>query len=235
MHDHRNENAEPAPRRANSPPPMGSVRGLGYVDVLRIELPTAQLPWLVDEIEELRRSSETDAAFWRARASSPGDERAGSRDTREPEQELERLAYKLEVLEMIRRQLPPVSETDVDANPSDGPGDDATPEPEAPAEPLVVVGPAAVMTQLIEGAAIHVAESLASALGGATPGVDAPSSGVSRPSGSVRSGLTPAIGEKLRALAAAAQAYTDIYVDLMVQQGYKFDPDHEPIRFGELE
>jgi hypothetical protein len=36
MHDNRNENADPAPRRANGPPPMGSVRGLGYVDVLRI-------------------------------------------------------------------------------------------------------------------------------------------------------------------------------------------------------
>jgi hypothetical protein len=80
----------------------------------------------VDVIEELRRSSETDAGFWRARASSPGDQRDGSRDTREPEQELERLAYKLEVLEMIRRQLPPVSKANGDANSCDGPGDAST-------------------------------------------------------------------------------------------------------------
>jgi hypothetical protein len=236
MQDNRTDGTDAVPRTANSPPPVGSVRGLGYVDVLRLELPPAQLPWLVELINELRRSIETDAGFWRARASAASDERDGSPDMREPEKELERLAYKLEVLEMIRRQLPVATEAvDPTANPWDGPLDDVPPEPDPAEAPLVVVGPAAVMTQVIEGVAISAAETLGSSLQGPTYGVDAPRTGVSRPSGASGPGLTPAIAAKLRATAAAALAYTDIYVDLMLQQGYKFDPDHEPIRFGELE
>jgi hypothetical protein len=237
MHDHRNESSGATPRRANTPPHVGSVRGLGYVDVLRIELPPAQLPWLVELIDELRRSIETDAGFWRGRACSASDERDGSPDLREPEKELERLAYKLEVLEMIRRQLPAAGEAVVGptANLWDGPLDDAPPEPEPAEAPLVVVGPAAVMTQVIEGAAINAAETLGSSLQGPTYGVDAPRTGAMRPSGASGPGLTPAIAAKLRATAAAALAYTDIYVDLMLQQSYKFDPSYEPIGFAEFE
>jgi hypothetical protein len=237
MHDHRNESPEATSRRANTPPPVGSVRGLGYVDVLRIELPPAQLPWLVDLIDELRTSIETDTGFWRARTSTASDEPDGPSDTREAEKELERLAYKLEVLEMIRRQLPAVGEgaADPTASPWDEPCDDAPPEPDLAEAPLVVVGPAPVMTQLIEGAAINIAETLGSWLQGPTYGVDVPPTGASRPSGASNPGLTPAIAEKLRATAAAARTYINIYVDLMLQQGYKFDPNYEPIHFDEFE
>jgi hypothetical protein len=238
MHNHRNESTEPAPRRANTPPPVGDVHGLGLVDVLRIELRPAQQHWLVDEIDALRCSCETDMAHWRAR-------RDGSQDSpkldgpklREAERQLDYLAYKLQVLALIREQLPLGDEAAAAAVASswDDPADHPAPEPEPPGAPLVVVGPAAVITALVEGATRNAAEALATALGGPAPGADPPRSGGRRPPGSVVPGVTPAIAEKLRAAAAAAQAYTDTYVDLMLQQGYKFDPAHEPLRFGELE
>jgi hypothetical protein len=238
MQDHRNDNGERGPRRANTPPPVGDVHGLGLVDVLRIELRPEQQAWLVDEIEALRCSCETDIAFLRERSNgSPDAPNKGGREAGETERQLDHLAYKLRVLAMIGEQLPVDSQTAAAAvaSPWEGPPDHPTTEPEAAGAPVAVVGPAAVMTQLVEGAARSIAAALATALGGPDPGAATPASGGRRPPGSVLPGVTPAIAERLRAIAAAAQAYIDIYVDLMLQQGYKFDPDHEPIRFGELE
>jgi hypothetical protein len=239
MQDNRNETSEPAPRRANTPPPVGEVHGLGLVDVLRVELRPAQQPWLVDEIEALRRSCETDIAGLRERHDGSRDAPdQGGPEVRDVERQLDSLAYKLRVLAMIREQLPLGSQAAAAAvaSPWEGPPERAAPEPERPGEePRVVVGPAAVITQLVEGATRSVAEALASALGGPGPGAEPPSRGGRRPPGSVLPGITAAIARRLRATAAAAQAYTDIYVDLMLQQGYKFDPHHEPLRFGELE
>ena len=238
MHDNRNDDSERAPRRANTPPPVGGVHGLGLVDVLRVELRPAQQPWLVDEIEALRCSCETDIAFLRERSDgSPDTPKHDGREARETERQLDYLAYKLQVLAMIREQLPVGSEAAAVAVASvwESPPDHPRTKPEAAGAPVAVVGPAAVITQLIEGAARSIAEALATTLGGPDPGAATAASGGRRPPGSMLPGITPAIAERLRAIVAAAQAYTDIYVDLMLQQDYRFDPDHEPLRFGELE
>jgi hypothetical protein len=107
MQTNRNDDSERAPRRANPPPPVGGVRGLGLVDVLRVELRPAQQPWLVDEIEALRCSCETDIAFLRERSNgSPDAPNKGGREAGETERQLDYLAYKLRVLAMIDEQLP---------------------------------------------------------------------------------------------------------------------------------
>ena len=35
-------------------PPTGNVRGLGVCDVLEVEIAPVQLPWLIDELDEMR-------------------------------------------------------------------------------------------------------------------------------------------------------------------------------------
>ena len=65
MHHHRNAGAELAPRRATTPPPAGSVHGLGVVDALRIDLEPGQLPWLAAEIDTLRYCLEDELAHQR--------------------------------------------------------------------------------------------------------------------------------------------------------------------------
>ena len=67
MHHHRNAGAEPAPRRATTPPPAGNVHGLGVVDALRIDLEPGQLPWLAAEIDTLRYCLEDELAHRCAR------------------------------------------------------------------------------------------------------------------------------------------------------------------------
>jgi hypothetical protein len=238
MHSNRKGGAEPAPRRANTPPPVGGVHGLGLVDALRVELGPEQQAWLVDEIDALRQSCETDIAFLRERhQGSPDAPEEAESEAREAERQIDDLAYKLQVLAMIREQLPVADEAAAAAvaSPWESRPDHPTTQPEAAGAPVAVVGPAAVITQLVEATARSIAAALATALGGPDPGADTPSSGGRRPPGSVLPGITPAIAEKLRATAAAAQAYTDVHVDLILQQGYKFDPHHEPIRFGDLE
>jgi hypothetical protein len=143
---------------------VGSVHGLGYVDVLRVELRRDHQAWLVDEINELRRAHQKDLAHWRARhdasPASPRQER--SPEVREEERQLERLAYKLQVLTMIREQLPlgTAAAAPAVASPWHGHADDPAREPEPAQEPLAVVGPAAVITELIEAAARAAADAL---------------------------------------------------------------------------
>jgi hypothetical protein len=47
--------------------------------------------------------------------------------------------------------------------------------------------------------------------------------------------VTPAIAEKLRAMAAAAQAFTDTYLEVLALQGYSFDSEYQPVEADELE
>ena len=47
--------------------------------------------------------------------------------------------------------------------------------------------------------------------------------------------MTPAIAEKLRATAAAAQAFTGTYLDVLALQGYSFDPEYQPVDADELD
>jgi hypothetical protein len=69
--------------------PSGTVHGLGVCDALRIELLPVQLPWLIDELEEMRGPLEEALG-----CASPGDEAAA-------------LRYELRLLRRLRAQLPP--------------------------------------------------------------------------------------------------------------------------------
>jgi hypothetical protein len=53
--------------------------------------------------------------------------------------------------------------------------------------------------------------------------------------GAELSRVTPAIAEKLRAMAAAAQAFTDTLSRGLGPQGYSFDPKYQPVEADELE
>jgi len=239
MHAHPNAGTEPAPRRAASPPPAGNVHGLGVVDALRIDVQPAQLPWLTAEIDILRYCLEDELEHRRARYDELPQ---AAKDHRRPaarkaEQELERRAYQLRVLAMIREQLPITAEAAAAAvaGPWGKPAGDAAPALDRVEGPVAVVGPAALMTVLIAGATRHVADALGEALRG--PGLDVDehtdSSGGWRRAELPR--VTPASAETLRATAAAAQAFTDTYLDVLAHQAYSFDPEYQPVHADELE
>jgi hypothetical protein len=68
----------------------GTVCGLGVCDALKLELAPVQLPWLADELDEMRGPLEE--ALLRARAEESADEAAGHE-------------YELRLLRMMRAQL----------------------------------------------------------------------------------------------------------------------------------
>ncbi len=236
MYGDPNAGAKPAPRSATAAPPAGYVCGLGLVDALRIDVQPAQLPWLTAEIDIVRYCLEDELAHQRARHEELPEAatRHGRASARDAEPGLERRAYQLQALEMIRRQLPISRKAAAAAvaNPWDTPPDDATPGLEGP---VAVVGPAALMTVLMRGATRHVADALAEALG--HPGLDVDEHTDSR--SGWRAGelprVEPAIAERLRATASAAKAFTDGYLDVLAHQGYRFDPGHPPVFTDEPE
>jgi hypothetical protein len=237
MHDHRNAGAELAPRRAATPPPASSVHGLGLVDALRVDVQPAQLPWLAAEIDVLHYCLEDELAHQRARY----DERAANEDAspavREAERELDRRAYQLQALAMVRDQLPLSSEaaTASVALPWGKPAGAGALEMKCIEAPLTVVGPAALMTMLIRGATRNVADALGEALRGPSLDVDDATDSTSAWRGSELPHVTPVIAEKLRAMAAAARAFTDTYLDVLALQTYSFDPEYQPVNTDELE
>ena len=74
------------------------VYGLGVCDVLRVELDPVQLPWLIDEIEEMRGPLEEQLQRTRAE-----HER---RDDDETARELAERSYHLRLLRLMRARLP---------------------------------------------------------------------------------------------------------------------------------
>jgi hypothetical protein len=238
MHHHRNAGTEPTPRRAAAPPPpAGRVQGLGLVDALRIDLEPGQLPWLAAEIDVLRYRFEDELAHQRARfdelpEAAKGESRCPS--AREAEQELERRAYQLQALAMIREQLSVSSEAAAVASPWAEPADDVAPVERIEGS-VVVVGPAALMTVLIRAATRNVADALGKALRGPDVDVDEHTGSSSGWRGAELPRVTPAVAEKLRAIAAAAQAFTDTYLDVLAVQGYSFDAEYQPVDRDELE
>lgn len=237
MHDNRNDGAEPAPRHANPSPPVGHVHGLGESHALRVELRAVQLPWLADEIDELRGPIEEELARERARHDqlTAGDNDRRSEEAREAEAEIDRRSYQLKLLAMIREQLP-VDHAALAAvrSPWEVADDEPASEADPVDRPVAVVGPARGMLVLIRGAARNVAAALAEALGGPERGSDARAEH--------RHGLrwaelhrtTPAVAARLRAMAAAAEAFTTTYVDAVAQQAYSFDPGYYPTAADEL-
>jgi hypothetical protein len=239
MQTHRNAGPEPAPRRAVAPPPAGNVHGLGLVDALRIDVRAAQLPWLADEIETLRYCLEDELAHQRARYDElpTAAKEHGWPSAREAEQELDRRAYQLEALAMIREQVPisPEAVTVAVANPWRQPADQPAPELDPVEGPLAVVGPAALMSILMSGATRNVADALGEALRGPGLDVDEHTDSERGWRGRELPRVTPAVAEQLRAIAAAAQAFTDTYLDVLALQGYSFDPEYQPLYADELE
>jgi hypothetical protein len=240
MHAHPNAGTELAPRRAATPPPAGNVHGLGLVDALRIDFQPGQLPWLTVEIDTVRYCFEDELAHQRARydelpEAAKGEYRCPA--AREAEQELERRAYQLRALAMIREQLSVSSEAAAAAvaSPWGKPVDDVAPALERVEGPVAVVGPAALMTVLIRGATRNVAAALGEALRGPALDVDEHTDSVSGWRGPEYPRVTPAIAAKLRTMAAAAQAFTYTYLHVLALQGYSFDPEYQPIHADELE
>jgi hypothetical protein len=239
MHRNRNAGTDPAPRRANTPPPAGNVHGLGLVDALRVDLQPAQLPWLAAEIDTVRYCLEDELEHLRARYDElPESAKKDCRqDARDADEQLERRAYQLQALAMVGDQLPisAAATAATVAGPWSAAADRPAPEDERPAEPTAVAGPAALMTILIGGAMRHAAEALGAAVRG--PGLEVDhwtESGRGWGGGEVPR-VTPAVAEKLRALAAAVNALTDTYLLALAHQAYSFDPEYDPVYADELE
>jgi hypothetical protein len=239
MHAHRNADVAPTPRRANTPPPAGNVHGLGLVDALRIELRPEQLPWLAAEIDTVRYCLEDELEHSRARYDELPEaaRKEHWQNARDAEEEIERRAYQLQALAMVGDQLPisAAATAATVAGPRSAAAVEPAPEDERPAEPIAVAGPAALMTILIGGAMRHAAEALGEAVRG--PGLEVDhwtESGRGWGGGEVPR-VTPAVAEKLRALAAAVHGLTDTYLHALEHQAYSFDPEYDPVYADELE
>ena len=236
MQDNRNDGEDSTRQRANPSPPVGNVCGLGESHALRVELRPVQLPWLCDEIDELRRPIEEAVAVERARYDQLT---AGGADPRSPEAcetdtEIARRNYQLKVLAMIREQLPIDDEAVTVGVASPWQAKDEDPnEPGTIGPPVEVLGPAHGMLVLIRGAARNVTAALAEALAPAEPDAFGIDQSRVRRSGERRR-ITAPVAVKLRSLAAAAEAFVDTYVNVVALNSYSFDPDYYPVVGDEL-
>jgi hypothetical protein len=237
MQIHRTDDSECPHRRANPSPPVGhSVYGLGSSHALRVDFEPVQLPWLADEVDTLSRGIEDELARARARrdqTAAGGLER--SRSAAEAEKEVARREYQLQVLRMIRDQVPvraPVAAACV-SSPWDDLGEHGL-ELAGLTAPATVVGPAQGMLVLIRGAARNVADALGEALRISERDLGEHPLGTPATRWPERHRLTAAVADRLRELAAAAVAFTDNYVDAVRQQAYSFDPEYYPTDPDEL-
>jgi hypothetical protein len=239
MHHHRTAGAAHAPRRASTPPVTGPVHGLGLVDAFCIDVDPAQLPWLAAEIDIVQYCLEDELAHQRkgyeelpAEAKEQGWPKA-----RDAERELDRRAYQLQALAMIRDQLPINSEAARvgTANPWDIPADDTEGHVNSDTTPVAVVGPAALMTIVIRGVTHRVADALAEAVRDPGLDVDHYSDSTGGWRGRELPRVSPAIADRLRAMATAAHAFTDTYLHVLAHQAYSFDPESTPSHTDPLE
>jgi hypothetical protein len=88
---------------------------------------------------------------------------------------------------------------------------------------------------LIGGATRNVADALGEALRGPSLDVDDATASRSGRRGSELPHVAPVIAEQLRAMAAAARAFTDTYLQVLALQAYTFDPEYQPVNADELE
>ena len=232
MQEHRT--AERAASAASAPPALGTVQGLGLVDALRVELGQPQVPWLIAEMDDLRASFEGELS----RALVSYDElpdfakQERTARARDLEQEVERRAYQLKALAMIRDQIP--------LGPDDQGGQgDSAPARAAATEaalvsdtPLSLVGPAVLITALLGRSAYRVACRLRCAL---RREADACQEDTAPFNESHLLSAGPTAIAELHALAAAVKAFTDTLADTVALQAYTFDPEYTPIRSDELE
>jgi hypothetical protein len=78
-------------------PPSGRARGLGVSYVLELELAPIQLPWLIDELDELRGPLEEELQRERAACEASGEDGTEQLDAKE---------YELRLLRLMRARLP---------------------------------------------------------------------------------------------------------------------------------
>ena len=76
----------------------GTVRGLGVTDALELDLDAVQVPWLIDELDEVRIGFEEE--LQRATDASPGRPDAGESEA------LERARDQVRTLRIMRARLP---------------------------------------------------------------------------------------------------------------------------------
>jgi hypothetical protein len=172
-----------------SPPPrIGSVQALGLSDVLRVELQPCQVASFADELSELRgplgEAYESARELWLTTSRFS----AGSREPRGAEEKLSGAAYALRLHAAMTSQIP--------QTPND--------------EPLVVVGPATAISEIIDGAARNAADEVA---------------------GLLRQLPTPpsALPAVLRDRAAVLAAWIETYIDCHVVEWYRVDPNWDPV------
>jgi hypothetical protein len=187
MQSHRIELSLDSPVIPAPAPRIGSVQALGLSDVLRTELQPCQLAGLLDELDELRKPLlESFGAARRAYeelVSLYNGESLGTVNA--AESNLESAAYSLRILAAMRSAIPSTT----------------------PRDPFALVGPATMVSSLIEGATRNVVDSTAELL---------------------RSSKLPNFetDRKLRELAIAAQAWIETYIDCRAIEMYSFDPDY---------
>jgi hypothetical protein len=170
------------------PPPIGSVQALGLSDVLRVELKPCQVAGFADELAEMRGplgeayESAREHRLTTSRFSASGSVLVGA------EEKLSAAAYALRVHAAMTSQMP--------LTPID--------------EPLVVVGPATAISEIIDGAARNAADEVA---------------GLMR-----RSPTRPVeLPAMLRDRAAVLAAWIETYIDCHVVEWYRFDPNWDPV------
>jgi hypothetical protein len=155
--------------------------------VLRVELAPCQIAAAIEELEEWRGPLSETFEPARTRWDDLADKESPGSLDHSMEQEVSRSAYALRVLGMLRAQLPTVDHD----------------------EPVVVVGPASMVSHFIAGAARSAVDDLADLV--RTP---------------VRN---RAQGEaKLRAALVAASAWLDTYMECEALEWFTFDPPYDP-------
>jgi hypothetical protein len=219
-------------RRLSTPPPLGAVQGLGPVDAVRIDVGPAQQPWLAQEIDVLEYSLADELADLRRRHRElPAHCEQRPPEARDLEQQLDRRARQLTALTMIRDQVPISSEAARigTAAPWDSAADGTADAPNRDAEPVAVVGPAALMTIAIRSVMSRVADALAEALRARQLDVDYWSDSTAGWRGRELPRISPTAAATLRATATAAAAFTDTYLQLLALQSYSLgdDPRHD--------
>lgn len=190
MQAHRSDLPATAILNPGPVPRVGTVQALGLSDALCVELRNCQLADFVNELDELQgplsETYECARRHWlelsRGETSPPPPEASAA------EEKLWTAAYAIRVLAAIRFQVPQT------------PGDERT----------VVVGPATVVSSIIEGATRHAADELGELLR------ESPKLGVE-------------LQTAIRHRAAALQAWVETYVDCQAVGWYLFDPNWDPV------
>jgi hypothetical protein len=139
MHAHRSAgHPVPSADPPEQPPWSDRVRGLGVSDALQLQLEPLQVPWLRDELEELRLAHEQGLVEAVQRRGSA----TGSDVRRIAAEDIDRHRHDLAVLRAVCAQIPASADRHV-----------------------VVCGPAPMLSGIIRGVTASVAERLAELVG----------------------------------------------------------------------